>query len=177
MLIPSDLYEFVALPATGRYVPDGSYTITVLGDDQPARLEHHANQVAELSIDDTGGVAAAWVDDADRRAYLDWAQGLEMLQAKPAGVTYFQLGLQLLYGEALTREHCNQMEGQGLVYASVNGLQQGQWNVEEFLDASRPEDLTFLRSVSDDALYYWLGGDRYVLRSGDHRLIRERSDG
>lgn len=179
MFIPSDLYEFVALPATGQYVPDSTYTAIFAGadDDSSAHLERHADRVADLRIDTAGIVTADWNDDSHRREYLAWAQDLEMLQSKPAGDTYFQLGLQLLYSEARTRELCNQMETTGLVYSSANGLQDGQWHVEELLDASRPDDLTFLRSVSEEALYYWHRGDRCVLRSDDHRLIRERSDG
>lgn len=176
MITPADIYDFIALPATGAYVPTADYEVVdYVGDDVNfgAQLHCQGTLVATIRQRDGGAAHAEWSSAAARFNYLRWADGLQMLQTKPAGTSYYAVGLRVLCAEAAAKRRCNDLAARGFVYTRAADLCRGDWFLEELLDPADPDDRAFLRSVDPDALYLWSDGRRQVLRPGDERLLPE----
>ncbi|MGB3676805.1 MAG: hypothetical protein WA988_20440 [Candidatus Nanopelagicales bacterium] len=176
MMTPADIYDFIALPATGAYVPTPDYEVVdQVGDELhfSAQLRSQGKLVAELRKQHGLPVRAEWSSAATRIEYLRWAEGLQMLQTKPAGSSYYSVGLHVLCAEAAAQGRCNKLAESGFVYTRAADLTRGEWFLEELLDPANPDDRAFLRFVDPDALYLWADGRRQALRPGDERLLPE----
>lgn len=161
---------FVMLPATGRYVPSGDYT--VLFDDS-------TNTTLRV-VDRTGAtVARATVGDdtwcepstsPEGETFAETCAVHPQIASCPPG-RWVEEVVDLLSDEVVLAERLDADAADGLVWCSPVGAETGEWFVEPLLDATDAEDRSDLMAARPDAAYYWLDGLRHPFRRGDRRLI------
>lgn len=161
---------FVMLPATGRYVPSGEYTVQF--DDST----HTALRV----VDRAGGPVAravitgdTWCEPAATPEGESFAESCAVHPQIASCVPgrWVEEVVDLLAEEALLAARLEADAADGLVWCSVEGAERGEWLVEPLLDGSEADDRNEIMAAREDAAYYWLAGSRHPFRQADRRLI------
>lgn len=166
---PLSSLPFVMLPASGRYVPSGDYTVQFDDDaglgmtvvDRAGHVVAHATR--------TDGTQCEPVADPQGRRFAESCAGHPQIAACPPG-GWLEEVVDLLAEEVELAERLATDSGSGLVWCTVDGSERGQWMVESLLDASDPQDREEVVAARPDAAYFWLSGTRHPFVRGDKRL-------
>lgn len=161
---------FVMLPATGRYVPSGDYTVQF---DDSAHTKLRVVDRAGLTVARATVGDDTWCEPSatpDGESFAESCAVHPQIASCAPGLWVEEV-VDLLAEEALLAERLESDTADGLVWCSVRGAETGEWFVESLLDGTDANDRSDLLAARPDAAYYWLDGLRHPFRRADRRLI------
>lgn len=167
---PLGSLQFVMLPATGRYVPSSHWRpeVAVHGQDYWCTISAPDGQIVATGVGSGHALPSVEVTAAGKE-FAD-----ECARMPSLGVCVPGLGAetvtQHLVAEELLSRWCRHQSARALVWASVEGGEQGKWQFEPALSSSVARDVAVLCDSRTDAAWVWADGTRVQARSQDERL-------
>ena len=167
---PQGTLEFVMLPATGRYVPSSRWRpdVALEGQDYQCTISATDGQIVAMAVGSGHSLPRVEVTPAGH----EFAQACARMPKIGSCVPGAELEtvVQHLVAEELLSSWCRQHSLGSLVWASVEGGEQGRWRSEPALSPSVASDVAVLCDSRPDAAWVWSDGTRAPARAEDSRL-------